>query len=65
MQYLEASWGADGSGKVAGGYPLWTHVLQGRCNSIGGNPSSSLKLLEMIIRWQLLWVQAIRPWLCF
>eukprot|EP00946_MAST-07B_sp_MAST-7B-sp1_P004019 g4019.t1 len=51
MQYLEASWGADGSGKVAGGYPFWTHVLQGRCKlSIGGNPSSSLKLLEMIIR---------------
>jgi hypothetical protein len=51
MRLLEASWGADGSGANAGGYPFWTHVLHGRSTLvIAGKPGSSLKLLEMMIR---------------
>ena len=51
MKLLDASWGADGSGKTAGGYPFWTHLLQGRCQlTIGGKPNSSQKVLEMLLR---------------
>ena len=51
MTLLEESWNCDGSGGTGGGYPFWTHVLQGRCKlAIGGNPGSSHKMLEMIFR---------------